>query len=198
LEILAKTKDPTNVQPHLGKCFEAIDKVKFGPGNVITHMISPELEEVPLNVQVNPESPDMKGNVEKWMKDLEIKMKQTIKHIINKAKVDFFSDKSFFDWIKTWQAMCVIAIDQYNWTLSTEEALRQANKNKNSLSEFRDKLEEGRMEIVEIVKGKLSSDDRKKIGAMITLKVHNLEIIENMVANKINNENEFEWKSQLR
>jgi len=182
----------------LGKCFEAIDKVKFGPGNVITHMISPELEEVPLNVQVNPESPDMKGNVEKWMKDLEIKMKQTIKHIINKAKVDFFSGKSFFDWIKTWQAMCVIAIDQYNWTLSTEEALRQANKNKNSLSEFRDKLEEGRMEIVEIVKGKLSSDDRKKIGAMITLKVHNLEIIENMVANKINNENEFEWKSQLR
>ena len=46
LGILAQTKDPKLVQPHLSKCFEAINKVEFGQNEVVLSMISPEKEQI--------------------------------------------------------------------------------------------------------------------------------------------------------
>ena len=60
LEILAQTRNPHAVQPHLRKCFDAISKLEFGvagkavPGQEvkltsdIIAMLSPEGERVPL------------------------------------------------------------------------------------------------------------------------------------------------------
>lgn len=42
LEILSQTKEPRAVQPHLGKCFEGINKVHFEPDAKITKIISAE------------------------------------------------------------------------------------------------------------------------------------------------------------
>ena len=50
IQILSQTKEPTAVQKHLGKCFEAVDRLQFvGNSNSklqITQMFSPEKEEV--------------------------------------------------------------------------------------------------------------------------------------------------------
>merc|ERR1719183_2988460 len=68
LMILSQTKDPTAVQPHMNKCFEGINKVRFDPSNeIIEAMISVEGEVVDLKNKVNVAEGDKKGNVERWL-----------------------------------------------------------------------------------------------------------------------------------
>ena len=42
LEILAQTKDPTNVQKHISKCFEAVNQLEFNDKEEVTGMYSLE------------------------------------------------------------------------------------------------------------------------------------------------------------
>ncbi|KAF0035263.1 hypothetical protein F2P81_013021 [Scophthalmus maximus] len=80
LEILSQTKDPTAVQPHLRKCFENIAKLKFQSDLKITHMYSGEGEEVELFLPVWPT-----GNVENWLKHVELSMKATLRDSIERS-----------------------------------------------------------------------------------------------------------------
>lgn len=64
LEILSETKDPLRVQPHLRKCFEAIDKLHFDNKLQIHAMFSQEKERVNFRAIVS--TADAGGSVEKW------------------------------------------------------------------------------------------------------------------------------------
>ena len=62
LQILSQTKNPLAVQPHLRKCFEAINSLDFQADLTITAMNSVEGEKVPFAEHMKP-----KGNVEHWL-----------------------------------------------------------------------------------------------------------------------------------
>jgi dynein heavy chain, axonemal len=54
LQILSQTKDPLAVQPHLRKCFEAIERLSFAPDLQISAMQSKEGEVMPFDKPMYP------------------------------------------------------------------------------------------------------------------------------------------------
>ena len=81
LEILAQTKDPETVQKHINKCFEAISSLEFQSGHKVLAMVSAEKEKVTFNKIVDVNEGDKKGNVEKWLSEIEGVMIETLKKI---------------------------------------------------------------------------------------------------------------------
>ena len=65
LEILAETKDPLRVQPHLKKCFEGIKQLSFDDDKIIFAMESAEKEVVEFVNDIIPA--DAHGLVEIWL-----------------------------------------------------------------------------------------------------------------------------------
>ena len=87
LSILAQTRDPEAVQPHLLKCFEGIERLLFtDQSSKITKMYSSMGEEVELNKTISIlDNENEQRGVEDWLKDVENIMKATIQQIFNYA-----------------------------------------------------------------------------------------------------------------
>lgn len=67
------------VQPFLKKCFGGIHKLQFTEDSDITGIISDYDEELKFDEIVNTSS--RRGHVEKWLADLEIMMKKSVKEV---------------------------------------------------------------------------------------------------------------------
>ena len=75
ISILSQTKDPNAVQPHLRKCFEAVQKITMsGAEHEMSEMVSAEKEQVPF---LNPLYP--RGSVEVWMGEIETMMRKSVR-----------------------------------------------------------------------------------------------------------------------
>jgi len=81
IEVLAKTKKPVNVQPFLPMFFECIHSMTL-VDNKFTEILSPEGEKFSFNKPVAPDEGEFKGNPEKWLKEVEVKMKKTMKEMM--------------------------------------------------------------------------------------------------------------------
>ena len=103
LEILAQTRNPLAVQPHLRKCFDAIASLEFGHTkdsatgeitytNDILAMKSPEKEVVSLGKGLKA-----RGNVEDWLGKVEEAMVSNLRKLTKFAVADFLQ-KSRPDW----------------------------------------------------------------------------------------------------
>ena len=83
MEILSETKDPTRVQPHLKKCFEGIAKLDFDEELEVVKMKSQTDETIPLVKKIS--TVKARGQVDKWLAELEIQMKLSLKQQIEDA-----------------------------------------------------------------------------------------------------------------
>lgn len=191
LEIMSETKDPTRVQPHLKKCFEGIAKLKFeGKNMVITAMQSVEKEEFALKVPVEP----MKANgaVEKWLLQVEAAMFESVHHVTSLG-LAAYAGAARKDWVISWPGMVVLLVTAMFWTKDVTAAL-----NDGTAKECEEKLTSDLLDIVHMVRGELSSMQRKTLGALVVMDVHARDVVSNLVKNKITSDKEFDWQAQLR
>ena len=69
----------------MDKCFEGIANVMFNDNDEVYGMISAEGERVEFDKKVDVNEGDKKGNVEKWMLEIEAVMKRSLKNICKES-----------------------------------------------------------------------------------------------------------------
>ena len=73
------------VQKHINKCFEAINSIKFNEKMCVVGMFSPEKEYVPFNKGIDVNDGERKGNVEVWLLDIEVQMRESLRDLAKKT-----------------------------------------------------------------------------------------------------------------
>ncbi|XP_037882003.1 dynein heavy chain 7, axonemal-like [Glossina fuscipes] len=194
LEILSETKDPTRVQPHLKKCFEGIATLHFTEELDVTAMRSSEREQVQLVDVIS--TVKARGQVEKWLLELEIDMKKSI-HMKMKEAFLSYPHSVRHKWVLVWPGQCVQSISLTYWTLSVTECFL-TNDPAANLEKYLQKNKEQIARIVDLVRGDLSTQNRITLGALVVLDVHARDVLAEIVEKKVTDLNDFQWLCQLR
>uniref|UniRef100_A0A1A9UMG0 Dynein axonemal heavy chain 7 n=1 Tax=Glossina austeni TaxID=7395 RepID=A0A1A9UMG0_GLOAU len=194
LEILSETKDPTRVQPHLKKCFEGIATLYFTEELDVTVMRSSEREEVQLVDVISTSK--ARGQVEKWLLELEINMKKSINMKMSEA-FHSYPQSVRHKWVLVWPGQCVQSISLTYWTLSITECFLTDDPATN-LEKYLQKNKEQIVRIVDLVRGDLSTQNRITLGALVVLDVHARDVLAEIVESRVTDLNDFQWLCQLR
>nr|XP_019607160.1 PREDICTED: dynein heavy chain 3, axonemal [Rhinolophus sinicus] len=190
LEILSETKDPLRVQPHLKKCFEGIARLEFTDSLEIKGMISSEKETVPFQEKIYPAH--AKGMVEKWLQQVERMMLTSMREVI-RLGIEAYVQVPRNHWVLQWPGQVVICVSSIFWTQAVSQAMVEK-----TLPDFLEKSNDQIAQIVQLVRGKLSSGARLTLGALTVIDVHARDVVAKLSEDSVCDLNDFQWLSQLR
>jgi len=98
-------------------------------------------------------------------------------------------------WVRKWPGQAVLCVSQKFWTANVHEAMRgglEAMKTYLRLND--DQIDE----VVKIVRGTLSKQNRISLQALIVLDVHARDVLANLIEKNVTSDLDFDWLSQLR
>ncbi|KAJ1555299.1 Dynein heavy chain 6, axonemal, partial [Nowakowskiella sp. JEL0078] len=197
LEILSQTRNPQAVQPHLSKCFDAIKSLEFSSSDTknvdIVAMISPEGERVPFVKTIKA-----RGNVEAWLGSVEEAMVGVLRRLLKSALSEYEEPKRC-DWIREHVGQVVVTGNQVIWCRDITECLKVSDPPK-ALTAMKQKSnnKERKKRIAALVRGDLTKLQRAILGALITIDVHNRDIMTGLIEAKVKGLADFEWTKQMR
>eukprot|EP00752_Nemacystus_decipiens_P009956 g8879.t1 len=199
LEILGQSKDPEAVQKHLKKCFEGIKDIHLiPPGKHMNKtweasgLTSPDGETVELanNLVID-------GAVEMWLAALEGAMQTALQKLLASSLQAYKGKKD--KWVKEYQGQLLISTGAVQWTTDCSKALNAiSGGNKTALKALKKKQVGYLNKMSDMVRGQLTKIERNKLVALITMEIHNRDVMERMIKAGCAATSDFEWLSQLR
>ncbi|XP_078046876.1 dynein axonemal heavy chain 7-like [Augochlora pura] len=192
LEILSETKDPTRVQPHLKKCFEGIHRLKFNEDQEVLAMRSSEDEMVNLVDIISTAA--ARGQVEKWLVELETIMRRSIRHMVEQA-IQAYPRKQRKDWVLEWPGQTILCVGKMYWTLRIEESMLQGAA---GLNGYLEQCQSELNDAILLIRGKLSKQNRITLEALVTLDVHGKDVLISLCKEEVIKNTDFRWLCHLR
>jgi dynein heavy chain len=121
VEILSLSRQPELIQIHLKKLFDNIKNLRLliKKSILANGIISHENEEIHLISTLA-----LEGNVETWLKELEIKMQITVREYLKNClfalKLQLTKREK---WLKDWPSQSCVTASEIEWTSATTKAL---------------------------------------------------------------------------
>jgi dynein heavy chain, axonemal len=106
-------------------------------------------------------------------------MIDTLKKITKTALED---ESKRVDWVKKWPAQTVLGVNMIRWTNKAEESI-----NNGAIKDYAHDLVTELKDIVGLVRTDLSELDRLTLGAMVTIDVHNKDVVQSLVDGNCSN-----------
>lgn len=201
LEILSNGSDPKAVVPYIGDCYGNLDSIHFDPDedNVAVRMQSKDGEIV--NFEKNFKIDPSKG-VENYFNDLTATMKDALRSELYKAietAIQWDLDRPRDRWVFDYASQVTLTSSLIYWTEETELTFQDMeNGQEDAMKNYQEKCTNRLQALIKLVQGKLSNADRTKIITMITMDVHSRDVIAQLVNEKVENMDAFQWQKQLR
>ena len=192
-------------------CFDNIAKLEFTtephpadaslppvPTKTAIGMYSKEGEEyVPLAVDFH-----CQGAVEDWLNRLVTAMKSTLMEILSKAKftADHWEvEKPRQRWLFDYPAQIALTASQIIWTEEVNSQFEAfGDGNEQAMKEYSKTLASRLEALISLVLGELNARDRIKIITLITVDVHNRDVVQKLIDTKTQEYSAFAWQSQMR
>ncbi|CAH8497721.1 unnamed protein product, partial [Dicrocoelium dendriticum] len=205
LEILAHTRDTQAIQPHLRKCFDAIARLEFATTaeskkdepvytNDILAMLSPEGERVSLGKGLKA-----RGNVEDWLGKVEEAMFTNLRKLM-KIAINSFESAGRKDWLRSHPHQIVLTVEHLMWSRDITGILERPDSGSTilGLRAYETKCFKELNQLAAAVRGELPKLLRVLMCSLITIDVHARDIVTELVTNKVDSLNNFDWQRQLR
>jgi dynein heavy chain, axonemal len=196
LQILANSQDIQKVQPHLKKCFDNIYALDFGPEPKSIDIYAMESQEGE-KVSFAGKLLKARGNVEDWLSNVQAAMVEilTKSMVIGKEDLETTERKA---WVLKHPGQIVATNIQTSWCNETENALELVSDHASALDDWLN-TNIAQLEIlVGLVRGNLTSLQRKIIVALITTDVHSRDIVQMLKDEEVQSVQDFYWQQQLR
>ncbi|EPY39026.1 hypothetical protein AGDE_04903 [Angomonas deanei] len=200
IDILSKGSDPRAVMVHMSKIIDSVDYFVFDDNphpncgeKDVWKMVSLQGEHVTLSDSFTCEGP-----VEVWLDGLIKCMMRSMKMHIKEGNASYI-EKPRNEWIYQYPCQAVIVASRIWFTTEVHQAFTQIEEG-NDMG-MKELLKNQKSQLDSLIKEVLlerTSQERKMLVHLITIDVHNRDIVQNMVDERVDTVEAFTWQSQLR
>ncbi|CAK6957757.1 dynein axonemal heavy chain 8-like [Scomber scombrus] len=196
LEILGQASDSHTIQSHLLGVFDNVNEAEFHTTEYdkIMAVISQEGEKLPLDSPVLAQGP-----VELWLGVLLMQQQSSLHTVIKASELEI-NDEDFdlLSFLNKFQAQVGLLGIQMLWTRDSEEALQNAEDDKEIMPLTKKKFLNLLSILIKQTTHDLSKFDRVKYETLVTIHVHQSDIFNDLVKKRIKSISDFEWLKQSR